>query len=723
MSILLRDGLVNQSVDHVLEDLLVRFVINVPDEDLSSMERVFFQVEEAQWFYTDFVRVLNPQLPSMKMKSFAPKILSKCPMLWKWGDPADALSGFGRYKQTIPVRGVAMLNHDFTKVVLVKDSDRKTWSFPRGKISKDEGDLECAIRETREETGFDCREYVSEGDILERTIYGKNFKIYVARGVPEGTKFEPQVRNEIDEIRWVSVKSLQKSIRNNPNKYFVVDRMLKPLVKWISQTSGSVSEEELMRLAEVKLKALMGISDSEPTNADAGRELLDILQGAKPAVEAQTAQPATQQLQPQQFVQMSLPQHLQSLYSGLGHVPQFFSQVPQAPGHMHAGPPTNLPEFFNPQYGGNAPAYAQPPAQIQQAKPNESSANSKELLSILRSKPVKKADPQPVKPSLDANFNRATELLSILKQQKPRKDNSEVSSTASDPALSRSETPKKITLLKRDKLDTDSSATLMGILGKKPPSPVSPISQHGDPEVSNPTKNAPDFLRILNGKKASDTKPATNQSASTELLGILNRAPQNATPKDLTGLQSASAEILGVLHQKQPALEQTSRQTHDLPSAPVRLAKRGEDVTFQSAPPSSESKKESLDEEFQDFEDFEDFADLDNYDQPQSHIYDAIAKTLDDSSDEEYAEEHHIQEPTPSHVNSGVGGGQTNSAGAGLLLLLNGGRPPQSQQTSLQDTYGAFERKPFSPPQVQPAPREMPSNGAHLLLLLKRGAQ
>lgn len=43
MSIQLRDGLINQLLDRVLEDLLVRFVVNVPEEDLSSIERVFFQ--------------------------------------------------------------------------------------------------------------------------------------------------------------------------------------------------------------------------------------------------------------------------------------------------------------------------------------------------------------------------------------------------------------------------------------------------------------------------------------------------------------------------------------------------------------------------------------------------------------------------------------------------------------------------------------------------------
>lgn len=123
MSIQLQDGLSGQSVDCVLEDLLVRFLVNAPDEDLSSIERIFFQVEEAQWFYLDFVRQLNPLLPVMKMKSFAPALLSKCPLIWRWGDPKDAISKFGKYKSTIPVRGIALMNKDLTKVVLVQAMD------------------------------------------------------------------------------------------------------------------------------------------------------------------------------------------------------------------------------------------------------------------------------------------------------------------------------------------------------------------------------------------------------------------------------------------------------------------------------------------------------------------------------------------------------------------------------------------------------------------------
>ncbi|GMF06103.1 unnamed protein product [[Candida] boidinii] len=172
MSINLREGFSDESLERVLEDLLVRFVVNCPSEDLSSIERVFFQIEEAQWFYSDFLKIINPLLPSMKMKKFCSQLLDQCPLIWKWGDPNDALARFGKYKSIIPVRGCALLNSKLNKILLVKGVESSSWGFPRGKISKDETDVDCALRELLEETGFDATDYIDEDEYVERTIKG-----------------------------------------------------------------------------------------------------------------------------------------------------------------------------------------------------------------------------------------------------------------------------------------------------------------------------------------------------------------------------------------------------------------------------------------------------------------------------------------------------------------------------------------------------------------------
>lgn len=47
-----------------------RFVVNVPDVELTA-ERICFQVEQAHWFYEDFVRMIQPRLPSFQLKTFS----------------------------------------------------------------------------------------------------------------------------------------------------------------------------------------------------------------------------------------------------------------------------------------------------------------------------------------------------------------------------------------------------------------------------------------------------------------------------------------------------------------------------------------------------------------------------------------------------------------------------------------------------------------------------
>ncbi|KAG9828356.1 hypothetical protein KCU98_g14578, partial [Aureobasidium melanogenum] len=57
-----------------LDDLCVRFIINLPQEELESVARICFQVEEAQWFYEDFIRPTDPSLPSLNLRDFCLRI-------------------------------------------------------------------------------------------------------------------------------------------------------------------------------------------------------------------------------------------------------------------------------------------------------------------------------------------------------------------------------------------------------------------------------------------------------------------------------------------------------------------------------------------------------------------------------------------------------------------------------------------------------------------------
>lgn len=238
-----------------MDDLCVRFIINLPAEDLSSVARICFQVEEAQWFYEDFIRPLDPTLPSMTLRGFCLKIFQHCPLLASF--PVEnhmrAFEEFLQYKTRVPVRGAIMLNEAMDATVLVKGWKKgANWSFPRGKINKDEDDLDCAIREVYEETGYDIKAagLVPRDDqvkFIEINMREQQLRLYVFRNVPMDTHFEPKTRKEISKIEWYKLSELPAfrkkggnhrddiAAANNANKFYMVAPFLVPLKKWVVQ--------------------------------------------------------------------------------------------------------------------------------------------------------------------------------------------------------------------------------------------------------------------------------------------------------------------------------------------------------------------------------------------------------------------------------------------------------------------------------------------------------
>lgn len=238
-----------------LDDLCVRFIINLPHEDLSSVARICFQVEEAQWFYEDFIRPLDPTLPSMSLRIFCLRIFQHCPLLATFSAEhhTKAFEEFLQYKMRVPVRGAIMLNQAMDSVVLVKGWKKgASWSFPRGKINKDEDDLDCAIREVYEETGLDLRAAglapsEKKPKCIEIPMREQQLRLYILRDIPMDTDFQPRTRKEISKIQWYKLSDLpafrkkgDKGAQNrndagaHGSKFYMVAPFLVPLKKWIA---------------------------------------------------------------------------------------------------------------------------------------------------------------------------------------------------------------------------------------------------------------------------------------------------------------------------------------------------------------------------------------------------------------------------------------------------------------------------------------------------------
>ncbi|KAF1355779.1 DCP2-domain-containing protein [Lizonia empirigonia] len=238
-----------------LDDLCVRFIVNLPQEELLSVERICFQIEEAQWFYEDFIRPLDPRgLPSMHLRKFSQLMFQHCPLFSAYSAELhqQAYDQFLAYKTRVPVRGAIMLNQDMTHAVLVKGWKKGAkWSFPRGKINKEENDLDCAVREVWEETGYDLKEanlVLPEEQMksITVTMREQSMMLYVFRGVPMDTYFEPRTRKEISKIDWYKLTDLPTVRRKNQvqqqgtgqdlikeSSFYMVAPFLGPLRAWI----------------------------------------------------------------------------------------------------------------------------------------------------------------------------------------------------------------------------------------------------------------------------------------------------------------------------------------------------------------------------------------------------------------------------------------------------------------------------------------------------------
>lgn len=251
----------DMNLTEVLDDLTARFIINVPNAELAAIERICFQIEQAHWYYQDFVRVENPSLPSISLKSFCAQILKHCPLLHTWAENhEDAFADFMKYKLQVPVCGAIILNPSLDKILLVKGWKSKTWSFPKGKINQNEKEVDCAIREVLEETGLDITHHlcttgtlprapqapIHEPDHVERNVRACRMRLYFAENVPESTHFQTQTINEISEITWHPLSSV---LHPHRTRFHTVGPFIEPIRTWVHARRATLAAATTSSLA------------------------------------------------------------------------------------------------------------------------------------------------------------------------------------------------------------------------------------------------------------------------------------------------------------------------------------------------------------------------------------------------------------------------------------------------------------------------------------------
>ncbi|KXS22421.1 DCP2-domain-containing protein, partial [Gonapodya prolifera JEL478] len=208
------------TLQEILDDLAARFIINVPEEELATIERILFQIELAFWYYEDVVRPLTALAPSFSLKTFSARLFNHHPLLRQWAHTHEsAYRDWTEYKMRVPVCGAVLLNNTMDKVLLVRGAGKsRSWGFPKGKINKLETTSECAAREVLEETGFNCLPLLKEEDFVELTIREQRVRLFIVVGVPEDREFAPLTKNEISAVSWHRLSALPTTTSSDPSR-------------------------------------------------------------------------------------------------------------------------------------------------------------------------------------------------------------------------------------------------------------------------------------------------------------------------------------------------------------------------------------------------------------------------------------------------------------------------------------------------------------------------
>lgn len=136
------------TLEEALSEVELRFLLNLPADELSKIDRLLFWIQEAHWFYDDFYCDNYDYLPRYNFKAFTKEIFNHCPLFSGMkNNVTEILNYYRSYKSKIPVCGAIILTPDMSKILLVCNWNGNSWTFPRGKLNESEESIDCAIRE------------------------------------------------------------------------------------------------------------------------------------------------------------------------------------------------------------------------------------------------------------------------------------------------------------------------------------------------------------------------------------------------------------------------------------------------------------------------------------------------------------------------------------------------------------------------------------------------
>ena len=109
------------------------------------------------------------------------------------------MNDFVIYKKSIPVKGAILLDKTLNYVLLVQGyySSKDSWGFPKGKVNEDESDVDAAVREVREEVGYDISDKVNAHCYISRVVGNTPTQLFIVKDIEIDFPFRPEAPCEI----------------------------------------------------------------------------------------------------------------------------------------------------------------------------------------------------------------------------------------------------------------------------------------------------------------------------------------------------------------------------------------------------------------------------------------------------------------------------------------------------------------------------------------------
>ena len=232
------------TLPEILDTLLSHFIPDPYSSEFKSFEEMLVPMEEAWWYYTDiYCETFTDEenVPKLGFRSFVHKMFDLCPSLAdlkasinNFSDIDEIVSGYSKYKSSIPCAGIIILDSSLEQVLLVKGAWKGAkWGFPKGKLKTSENPLDGALREVKEEIGVEIRSLIDPSFRVTKICGGKNITMFLACNVPWSGSYAPKVRNEISCIEWHRIAT----ITANRVLYANVYPFLTPLERWVAAES------------------------------------------------------------------------------------------------------------------------------------------------------------------------------------------------------------------------------------------------------------------------------------------------------------------------------------------------------------------------------------------------------------------------------------------------------------------------------------------------------